>query len=113
GRARRAAARVAARHAAGRVATRLVLVLGGRQVERLSAGLGDVATRRADRARLLGRDLAQCLDELVDARVAGLVDLELVTPCLEGDRLVQVGERTHQREIVALDLLGQGLDVGL
>src|SRR4051794_9748199 len=91
-----------ARHAA-----LLLLVLAALRVEvvRGGTGLGDERAGRAGRLLLFGRHLAQRLDELVDAGIAGLVDLELVTPGLYRDRLVEGGERAHQREVVAADLL--------
>src|SRR3954447_197008 len=51
--------------------------------------------------------------ELLDPLVAGRVDLQLVPPRLDADRLVQtrVG-RQHSARLV-LDQLGQGVDVGL
>src|SRR3954471_1926161 len=96
---------------AGHAALLLVLTALRVEVVRRRTGLGDERAGRAGRLLLLGRHLTQRLDELVDARVARLVDLELVAPGLYRDRPVQAGERAHQREVVAADLLGQRLDI--
>src|SRR6266536_5152561 len=111
-------ARTAVPKASGRAAARQAARgtrVGGRGLEVTwrGAGLGDDCAGGARRARFLGRDLAEGLDELVYAAVAGLVDLELIAPGLHRDRLVEARERAHPHEVVALDLLGQLVDFGL
>ena len=68
---------------------------GGRS-SGVSDGVGDAAAAAAP--RLLGGVLPQRVDELVDPPVVGVVDLELVAPRLQRDRLVQARVRAHQHE---------------
>src|SRR4051794_32033991 len=75
------------------------------QVVRGGAGRGDEAAAGACGALLEGGVLLESLDELVDARVAGLLHLELVTPGLQRDRLVEARIGAHQHVVGAADLL--------
>src|SRR4051812_42399047 len=63
------------------------------QVVGHGAGFGDDVAAGAGGAGLEAGVLAQRLDEVVDPAVAGVVDLQLVAPGLDGDRLVQVRVR--------------------
>src|SRR5437016_3423209 len=58
------------------------------EVVRRGARLGDDVALRARGAGLEAGVLPQRLDELVDATVVGVVDLELEAPRLQRDRLV-------------------------
>jgi len=80
-----------------------------RRVVRIE-GSGRGRARRADlRVGELVRH--QRPDESVDSDVVRAVQLELVAPGLQRDRLVQTRVRRHQQELAGLDVLLEGLDI--
>src|SRR3954447_25647911 len=87
----------------------VALLRGGRgvlaEVTRRGAGLGDDVAAGAGGAGLEAGVLAERLDELVDAAVAGLVDLQLEAPGLQRDRLVEALVGAHHHVVLAADLL--------